>query len=47
MVCLYVDSRDRLWIGTNDSGVAVMQQDKLRIYNKSDGLRSLYVCAIA
>ena len=23
--CLYVDSRDRLWMGTNDNGVAVME----------------------
>lgn len=46
VVCLYVDSRDRLWIGTNDSGVAVMEQDELRVYNKSDGLRSLFVCSI-
>ena len=26
VVCLFVDSRDRLWIGTNDSGVAVMEK---------------------
>ena len=29
--CLYVDSRDRLWIGTNDSGVFVIKSDWLRI----------------
>ena len=28
--CLYVDSRDRLWIGTNDNGVAVLERGELR-----------------
>ena len=28
--CLYVDSMDRLWIGTNDNGIAVMEQDEIR-----------------
>ena len=23
--CLYVDSRDRLWIGTNDNGIVLME----------------------
>ena len=38
--CLYVDSRDRLWIGTNESGVAVMENGKFRMWSSSDGLRS-------
>ena len=25
VTCLHVDSRDRLWIGTNDSGLAMME----------------------
>ena len=44
---LFVDSRDRLWIGTNDSGVAVMEQGKFRMWGKTEGLLSTYVCAIA
>ena len=44
--CLYVDSKDRLWIGTNDSGVAVRQNAKFQFWGKSDGLASLSVRAI-
>ncbi len=27
--CLYVDSRDRLWVGTNDNGISVFQDEEL------------------
>ena len=47
VVCLFVDSRDRLWIGTNDSGVAVMERGEFRMWGKAEGLLSTYVCAIA
>ena len=40
VVCLFVDSWDRLWVGTNDSGVAVMEQGQFRMWRKADGLRS-------
>lgn len=46
VVSLFVDSKDRLWIGTNDSGVGVMKQGKITMYNKEDGLSSLYVLDI-
>ena len=36
--CLYVDSRDRLWIGTNDNGIAVMENGEFRQWGKPDGL---------
>ena len=45
--CLYVDSRDRLWIGTNDSGVFVMVRGELRQWDKAEGLKSSSVRAIA
>ena len=45
--CLYVDSRDRLWIGTNDNGVGVMERGQLRIWGKLDGMRSAHIRAIA
>ncbi len=45
--CLYVDSRDRLWIGTNDNGVAVMEKGKLRRWSKLDGMKSAHTRAIA
>ena len=36
--CLFVDSRDRLWIGTNDRGVALMENGTFRIWGNNDGL---------
>ncbi len=49
VVCLFVDSRDKLWIGTNDNGIAVMDNDNMtfRFYKRSEGLSSLSVRAIA
>ncbi len=44
--CLYVDSRDRLWIGTNDNGVAVMEKGSFRMWGKLDGMRSAHTRAI-
>ena len=40
VVCLFVDKKDRLWVGTNDSGVAVLEKGKFRKWNKLDGLVS-------
>ena len=40
VVSLYADSKDRLWIGTNDSGVALMEKGSLKMYTKADGLMS-------
>ena len=47
VVCLYTDSKDRLWIGTNDSGVAMMYRDDLKKWSKTEGLKSAYICAIS
>ena len=38
--CLYVDKQDRLWIGTNDNGVAVMENGEFRFWDEKDGLGS-------
>ncbi len=38
VVCLFVDSEDRLWIGTNESGVAVLKDDEIRFYNDAQGM---------
>lgn len=46
VVSLYADSRNRLWVGTNDSGLAVMENGSFRMYNKSDGLKSLSIRSI-
>ena len=46
VVSLYVDSHNRLWVGTNDSGAAVIENDTIRMYNKADGLKSLSIRSI-
>ena len=40
---LYVDSKDRLWVGTNDSGLAVRQRAQFKFWGRDDGLISLSV----
>ena len=45
--CLYVDTQDRLWIGTNDSGLAVRQMAQFRFWGREEGLRSLSVRALS
>ena len=44
--CLYVDSKDRLWIGTNDSGLAVRQNAQFQFWGRDDGLVSLSIRAL-
>ena len=44
--CLYVDGQDRLWIGTNDNGIAVMERGELKKWGKLDGLKSAHTRAI-
>lgn len=39
---LYVDSKERLWIGTNDNGVAVLERGKLRKWGKLEGMKSTH-----
>ena len=43
VISLYVDSLDRLWIGTNDSGVFVLKNSELRKYDRNDGLKALSI----
>ena len=45
--CLYVDTKNRLWMGTNDNGLALMEKGNLRLWHKVDGLKSAHVRAIA
>lgn len=45
--CLYQDSRDRLWIGTNDAGVFLMEKGQFQNWGKEDGLESVSIRAIA
>ena len=43
VISLFVDSKDRLWIGTNDSGVFVMKDSDLSRFTREDGLRDLSI----
>ncbi|MBR4211373.1 MAG: histidine kinase, partial [Oscillibacter sp.] len=45
--CLFVDSRERLWIGTNDHGLFMLEDEVFTPYNRAEGLRSSFVQAIA
>ena len=44
--CLYVDSQDRLWIGTNDTGLAMRERAQFRFWGRDEGLASLSVRAL-
>ena len=44
---LYTDSRDRLWIGTNDTGIFLMENERFRQWSKREGLESTSIRAIA
>ena len=46
VVSLYVDSKNRLWIGTNDNGVAVMDKGEYTHYNNVEGLKSSSIRSI-
>ncbi|MBQ8922516.1 MAG: HD domain-containing protein [Oscillospiraceae bacterium] len=46
VLSLFVDSRNRLWVGTNDSGAAVMENGTFTMLRKADGLTSLSVRSI-
>ena len=47
VVSLMVDSRDRLWIGTNDNGLAMMENGEYTFWGEDDGLGSSKICDIA
>lgn len=46
VVSLFVDSRDRLWIGTNESGLALLQEDTYRFWGIDDGFAGAKVTSI-
>ena len=39
-VCLYVDRQGRLWVGTNEMGVACLDRGVLTVYGQENGLPS-------
>ncbi len=46
VVSLFVDSQDRLWVGTNDSGVALVNGDDVSMFSRADGVPSSSIRAI-
>ena len=46
VVSLFADSKGRLWIGTNDSGVFVLEKEEFSSYDREEGLRSSSVRSI-
>ena len=46
VVSLYVDSSNRLWIGTNDNGIVVKDKDKFTQFKNVEGLRSSSIRSI-
>lgn len=48
VVSLFVDSRENLWIGTNDNGAAVMDRfGSIKMYGKQEGIPSALVKSFA
>ena len=47
VVSLFSDSRNRLWVGTNDSGVGILENNEFTFYGRESGLRSLSIRSIA
>ncbi len=46
VVSLCVDSKDRLWVGTNDSGLALYENGGFMFFDKEEGLTSLSIRSI-
>ena len=46
VVSLFVDSKERLWIGTNDSGVFMLKGNSFTNYEQKDGLTSSTIRSI-
>ena len=44
---LFVDSKDRIWIGTNENGIAYYDHGDLTVYGKVEGMKSYSVRAIS
>lgn len=47
VVSLYVDTKDRLWIGTNDNGVALFENEQFTSFADSEALSSHSIRAIS
>ena len=43
---LYVDTKDRIWIGTNENGIACYDHGDIRVYGRVEGLKSYSIRSI-
>ena len=46
VVSLYIDSKERLWVGTSDNGAVLHENGEFRFFGRGEGLESLFVHAI-
>ena len=46
VVTIFADSRGRIWVGTNDSGVACLEGETFTFYSRADGLASTSIRSI-
>lgn len=46
VVTIFADSRGRIWIGTNDSGAACLEDERFTFYDRADGLGSASIRSI-
>lgn len=46
VVSLFVDEKNRVWIGTNDSGVAYYEKGEIHFFENEEGLKSSSIRAI-
>jgi ligand-binding sensor domain-containing protein len=44
--CIFIDSKNRVWLGTDDKGIIVYDQGKYTTYSASNGLRSNVIYSI-
>ena len=44
---LYVDSKDRIWIGTNENGIACYDHGEMKVYGRVEGLKSYSIRSIS
>ena len=45
--CIYNDSKGRIWIGTNDSGVARFDGNERKQFREEEGLAESFICCFA
>lgn len=45
--CIFIDSKNRVWLGTDDKGIIEYENGKITTYSSSNGLRSNVIYSIA